>query len=185
MPPCGAGERRCYFLLAQKVTKDAPGAAFDERLRTAGAHRRLAPWTPSYGRRPPGNWHLRPAGKIRTDASFCLGPLGPTNWKFERCAVVRTPPTLAEPGRLGGCRGRILSAPTIRVRWENRGRMGTSAPTGAFGSARRGRCPHRPAGHRPGSSLAVGAAISRPTSAAPNRKGCTRRCTLGRRRFTC
>ena len=38
----------CYFLLAQKVTKDALGAAFDERLRPAGAHRRLAP-DPIYG----------------------------------------------------------------------------------------------------------------------------------------
>ena len=46
----------CYFLLAQKVTKDALGAAFDERLRAAGAHRRLAPKPPFYGGRPPARF---------------------------------------------------------------------------------------------------------------------------------
>ena len=36
IPPCGAGA----FLSDQKGTKESLGAAFDERLRGAGAHRR-------------------------------------------------------------------------------------------------------------------------------------------------
>ena len=33
----------CYFLHAQKVTKDAPGDSFDEHLACAGVHRRRPP----------------------------------------------------------------------------------------------------------------------------------------------
>lgn len=33
----------CYFLHAQKVTKDAPGDSFDEHLDCAGVHRRRPP----------------------------------------------------------------------------------------------------------------------------------------------
>ena len=46
--------RGSYFLLAQKVTKDALGVAFDERYAGGSAHRRLTPKPPFYGGRPPG-----------------------------------------------------------------------------------------------------------------------------------
>ena len=36
----------CYFAHGGKVTKTPPGDAFDERLRGAGAHRRLSPGPP-------------------------------------------------------------------------------------------------------------------------------------------
>ena len=39
IPPCGAA----YFARGGKVGKTPPGTAFDERLRAAGAHRRLVP----------------------------------------------------------------------------------------------------------------------------------------------
>ena len=56
VPPCGAGERRCYFLNDQKVTKESLGVAFDERLRAAGAHRRLTPKPPFYEGTP--SWKM-------------------------------------------------------------------------------------------------------------------------------
>ena len=39
----------CYFLLAQKVTKDALGVDSGERLRAAGAHSHLPPRPPFTG----------------------------------------------------------------------------------------------------------------------------------------
>ena len=61
VPPVGRGSG-CYFLLAQKVTKDALGAAFDERLRGAGAHRRLAP-KPPFTRACPFGFCVIPGGQ--------------------------------------------------------------------------------------------------------------------------
>ena len=46
---------RCYFLRAQKVTKDAPGGALPTSAAPcACAHSQPTPWTPGYGRRTPG-----------------------------------------------------------------------------------------------------------------------------------
>ena len=71
------------------------GAAFDERLRAAGAHRRLAP-DPAYEGRPPENLALASGGsEHKTLRSSYLGPLGPTKQKFRRCRVEMTPPSLA------------------------------------------------------------------------------------------
>ena len=39
----------CYFARGGKVSKTPPGTAFDERLRAAGAHRRLVPGPPFTG----------------------------------------------------------------------------------------------------------------------------------------
>ena len=62
----------CDFLSDQKVTKESLGAAFDERLRAAGAHRRLAPKPPFYGRRPPEGWEVLSGGLRQDLASFLL-----------------------------------------------------------------------------------------------------------------
>ena len=83
----------CSFLLAQKGTKDALGAAFGEHLRAAGAHRRLAPKPPFYGGRLSLHQAISSGGQNQVGLSFL--PRG--HWplpglKFERVCVVQTPP---------------------------------------------------------------------------------------------
>ena len=78
VPPGGAGSG-CYFLLAQKVTKDALGVAFDERYAGGSAHRRLTPKPPITGDALLGAGYVHPAGKARSDCLSCHGPLGPTH----------------------------------------------------------------------------------------------------------
>ena len=51
----------CYFLLAQKVTKDALGDSFDEHSAYAGVHRRRPPDPHFTGDALLRIWHLRPA----------------------------------------------------------------------------------------------------------------------------
>ena len=84
------------------------GAAFDERLRTAGAHRRLAPGPPFTGDALLGNGQFHPAGKDKTIWFFL--PRG--HWplpdqKFRSFCAVRIPPALAKPGELGCCGGPV------------------------------------------------------------------------------
>ena len=118
----------CNFLSDQKVTKESLGAAFDERLRAAGAHRRLAPKPPFYGGRSSSQSPLcsgHPSMGIHHVASLLLlSPPNPLRWalagtpidpiwfflprghrpllrqKLENRCAVRTPPALAEPWQL-------------------------------------------------------------------------------------
>ena len=101
VPPCGAGERRCYFLNDQKVTKESLGVAFDERLRGAGAHRRLTPKPPITGDALLGNWHFHPAApNTRSCILLAPGHRALPGVKFESVRVIRTPPTPAKPWQL-------------------------------------------------------------------------------------
>ena len=59
------GGNGCYFLLAQKVTKDALGVDSGERLRAAGAHSHLPPRPPVTGDAFLGTW-LKPSGGPKT-----------------------------------------------------------------------------------------------------------------------
>ena len=100
----------CYFLLAQKVTKDALGDGSDERLRAAGAHSHC-PQTPITGDAFLENWHLRPAAPNTRPcvllASGALAPSGAEIGKHLRCtdtaysgkAVAAGPPTTAALNR--------------------------------------------------------------------------------------
>ena len=106
-----------------------------------------------------------PASKIRSDCPSCPGPQGPI-WSIIKKGLRCTDTAYSGRARAAG---RLSRADTIRpyerVRWGKCGRMGTSAPTEKpLDFACRGRCPHRPADHGPGPSLAVGAAISRPSN---------------------
>ena len=82
-------------MFAQKGTKNALGAASGERLRGAGAHSHC-PQTPVCGGRPPKGWAVLSGGQNQ-DRLILLasGALAPAKWKFRRCAVEMTPPTLA------------------------------------------------------------------------------------------
>ena len=71
--PCGAGERRCYFLNDQKVTKESLGAASGERLRGAGAHSHC-PQTPFTGDALLGNWYFHPAGIVVAKSALFRTP---------------------------------------------------------------------------------------------------------------
>ena len=105
--PAGRERNGCYFLNDQKVTKESLGVAFDERLRGAGAHRRLTPKPPITGDALLGNWYFHPAGKIRIGWFFLPRGHRPLpGVKFESVRVIRTPPTLAKPWQLGSCWGR-------------------------------------------------------------------------------
>ena len=67
----------CYFLLAQKVTKDALGAASGEHLACGGAHS-YCPQTPITRRRPPENLAFASGGSEHKTVHFsCLGDTGP------------------------------------------------------------------------------------------------------------
>ena len=60
-----------------QFTLRCAGAAFDERLRAAGAHRRLAP-DPAYEGLPPENLALASGGfEHKTMRSSCPGDTGP------------------------------------------------------------------------------------------------------------
>ena len=93
----------CYFARGGKVTKPPPGDGSDERLRAAGAHSHLSPGPPLRGTPACGIDYDLPAGKDKICDPPCLGPLGPTNCKFERYTVEITPPTLAKPWQLSIC----------------------------------------------------------------------------------
>ena len=67
--------RRCYFLLAQKVTKDALGDAFGAHPACGGAHRRLAPKPPFYERGP-----LRLGSSFRRAKSRSVSVLFSAHW---------------------------------------------------------------------------------------------------------
>ena len=56
----------------------------------------IAPWTPSYGERPPEGWEVLYGGQNQ-DRPVLLAPgaQAPTTWKFGSICVVRIPPTLA------------------------------------------------------------------------------------------
>ena len=67
----------CYFLLAQKVTKDALGAASGEHLACGGAHSHC-PQTPITRGRPPEDLAFASGGsEHKTMRSSCLGDTGP------------------------------------------------------------------------------------------------------------
>ena len=68
-------EGRCYFLLAQKVTKDALGDAFGAHPACGGAHRRLAPKPPFYERGP-----LRLGSSFRRAKSRSVSVLFSAHW---------------------------------------------------------------------------------------------------------
>ena len=66
-----------YFLLAQKVTKDALGAASGKHLACGGAHSHC-PQTPVYGGRPPEDLAFASGGSEHKTVRFsCLGDTGP------------------------------------------------------------------------------------------------------------
>jgi hypothetical protein len=105
--PAGRGRDGCYFLIVQKVTKESLGVAFDERLRAAGAHRRLTPKPPITGDALLEDGHLRPAApNTRLCILLAPGHRALPGVKFESVRVIRTPPTLAKPWQLGSCWGR-------------------------------------------------------------------------------
>ena len=92
----------CYFLLAQKVTKDAPrGVAPTNTSPQAGVHSHHTPWTPDYGGRPPARFPQL-SGGLRQDFAFFLprGHRPLLRQKLENRCAVRTPPALAEPWQL-------------------------------------------------------------------------------------
>ena len=89
------------FCLPKKEPKMHQGAAFDEHLAYAGVHRRPSPGPPNYGRRLPGSWAIS-SGRQNQDGLFFLPrALGPLCAKFGGSCAEMTPPTPAEPGRLG------------------------------------------------------------------------------------
>ena len=94
----------CYFLLAQKVTKDALGAAFGERPAYGGAHRRLAP-KPPFTRAGHFGLLVNPGGQnqdLFPSYSQATGPFCHLNLKGR--ARYRTPPGASLPVWCGGGR---------------------------------------------------------------------------------
>ncbi len=92
-PPCRAGRDGCYFLLAQKVTKDALGApsmsAFAQRALIGGL-----PPSPHFTGDALLGVRLKPPGGPKTRSVI---PLAPAHWglpgqKFRIIRAVRTPP---------------------------------------------------------------------------------------------
>ena len=73
--PAGQGRDGCYFLLAQKVTKESLEAASGEHLACGGAHSHC-PQTPITGDALLILGRNLPAGKDMTAGLSCLGPLG-------------------------------------------------------------------------------------------------------------
>ena len=94
----------CYFLLAQKVTKDALGVDSGERLRAAGAHSHLPP-KPPYLRGTPswkiGNFIRR--AKTRSVILLASGTQAPTGLKISeylRCTDTAYPGKTVAAGQL-------------------------------------------------------------------------------------
>ena len=82
--PAGQGKTMLLSARAESNQRIA-GDAFDERLRAAGAHRRLAP-DPVYGGRPPEDLAFASGGsEHKTLRSSCPGPLGPIWSEISKC----------------------------------------------------------------------------------------------------
>ena len=106
---------RCYFLLAQKVTKDALGDAFGAHPACGGAHRRLAPKPPFYERGP-----LRLGSSFRRAKSRSVSVLFSAHWglmpsKLQVITFYRTPPGASLPVWCGSRRADARNCPAATV----------------------------------------------------------------------